>query len=96
MSVVVVEVGEGGWDGKGQGLDRMYLTSTASRAWPRKSTCSAGWGIGYGDLGRRIQTLEDKDRKRALHRTGTQRVGLDCVGTKVPLGGWGPGDKTID
>lgn len=47
------------------------------------------------ETSRRIQTLEDKARKRALHRNSTQRVGLDCVGTWVP-GGLGAGRQTID
>lgn len=66
---------------KDQGLAGMYLTSTASRPWRRKSTCSAGWGSGM-ETSRRSQTLEDKDKKRALYRT-------------VPSGwaqiGWVPG-----
>lgn len=92
MSVIVVEVGEGvGMEG--QGLAWMYLASTASRAWPRKSTCSAGWGIGNG-----METLAGSKHWRT--KTGKGRcaaqypaVGLECVGTCGTRGGWGPGDR---
>lgn len=80
---------------KDQGLAGMYLTSTASRPWRRKGTCSAGWGIGYGDQvdgAKHWRTKTRKGRSTARYPAGGPRLG----GYLGFWRGWGSGRQTID